>query len=103
MTKLLDEALERVRQLPADSQDEIARTMLHLAEQERAPEVVEPAHLRAVLEGLAQAARREYASEHEVEAAFRAFDVTHPPTIDLGPWSADIGLRREEIYGDDGC
>ena len=85
MTKLLDEALERVRQLPASNQDEIARAMLHLAEQENAPEIVDAAHLHAVLEGLAQAGRREYASEHEVEAAFRAFDVAHLPTIGLGP------------------
>jgi hypothetical protein len=31
MTKLLDKALEAVRQLPSDSQDEIARAMLDLA------------------------------------------------------------------------
>jgi hypothetical protein len=74
MTKLLDEALEKVRQLPAGNQDEIARAMLQLAEQEHEPEIVDAAHLHAVLEGLAQTGRREIASEHEVEAAFRAFD-----------------------------
>jgi hypothetical protein len=74
MTKLLDEALERVRQLPANNQDEIARAMLHLAEQERAPEVVDTAHLPAVLQGVAHAERRDCASEREVEAAFRALD-----------------------------
>ena len=31
MTKLLEKALEAVRQLPSDSQDEIARAMLLLA------------------------------------------------------------------------
>ena len=31
MTKLLEKALEAVRQLPTDSQDEIARAMLVLA------------------------------------------------------------------------
>jgi hypothetical protein len=74
MTKLLEQALEAVRRLPPESQDEIARTMLHLAAGERTPEVVAPAHLAAVLEGLAQAKRREFASDTEVEEAFRRFD-----------------------------
>jgi hypothetical protein len=74
MTKLLDEALEAVRRLPADAQDEIARTLLQLAANEGEPERIEAEHLSAVLEGLAQAERREFASDQEVEAAFRRFD-----------------------------
>jgi hypothetical protein len=74
MTKLLEKAVDAVRQLSADAQDEIARTMLQLAGSEGEPELVEPEHLTAVLEGLAQAKRREFASDLEVEAAFRRFD-----------------------------
>jgi hypothetical protein len=74
MTKLLEKALEAVRQLPADSQDEIARAMLTLAGEAGEPENIDPAHLSAVLEGLSQAKRREFASDIEVEAAFRRFD-----------------------------
>ena len=74
MTKLLEQALEAVRRLSSESQDEIARAMLHLAEGEGAPERVAPAHLAAILEGLAQAQRREFVSEAEVEAAFHRFD-----------------------------
>jgi hypothetical protein len=74
MTKLLEHALETVRRLPPDSQDEIARAMLHLAAAGGEPEAVDAAHLPAVLEGLAQAKRREFASDAEVEAAFRRFD-----------------------------
>jgi len=37
-------------------------------------EPVDPAHLAALLEGLAQAKRREFATDDEVEAAFRRFD-----------------------------
>jgi hypothetical protein len=74
MTKLLEEALEAVRRLPPKSQDEIARAMLHLAAGDGTPEPVARAHLVAVLEGLAQAERREFASDSEVEAAFRRFD-----------------------------
>jgi hypothetical protein len=74
MTKLLEEAIEAVRQLPAESQDEIARTILHLAAGDAEVEPVDPAHLAAVLEGLAQAKQREFVTDAEVEAAFRRFD-----------------------------
>ena len=72
MTKLL-QALEAVRKLPADSQDEIARAMLNLAgnDQTRGDH---PEHLPAVMEGLAQAHRGEFATDEEVEAALRRFD-----------------------------
>ena len=74
MTKLLEHAIEAVRRLPEDSQDEIARTILHLAGTEQKPETIDPAHLAAVLEGLAQTRQREFATDDEVEAAFRRFD-----------------------------
>jgi hypothetical protein len=74
MTKLLEKALEAVRQLPPGTQDEIAQAMLTLAGDEGPPEDIDPAHLRAVLEGLAQAKRREFATDEQVEAAFRRFD-----------------------------
>ena len=38
------------------------------------PEEIDAAHLPAVLEGLAQAKRRQFASDAGVEAAFRRFD-----------------------------
>jgi hypothetical protein len=74
MTKLLDKALEAVRRLPSEEQDEIVRTILHLATGDGEPEPIDPAHLPAVLEGLAQARRREFVTDAEVEAAFRRFD-----------------------------
>lgn len=74
MTKLLERALEAVRRLPPSSQDEIARAMLQLAAGDGELEEIDAAHLPAVLEGLAQAKRREFATEAEVEAAFRRFD-----------------------------
>ena len=74
MTKLLEQAIEAVRRLPADSQDDIARAILHLAGSEVEVEPLDPAHLAAVLEGLAQAKPREFATDDEVEAAFRRFD-----------------------------
>jgi DNA-binding TFAR19-related protein (PDSD5 family) len=74
MTKLLEKALEAVRQLPPDSQDQIALAMLSLSGNEREPEEIDPADLPAVLEGLAQAKRREFATDAEVEAALRRFE-----------------------------
>jgi hypothetical protein len=74
MTKLLEKAVEAVRQLPAESQDEIARTMLALAGDDGKPEEIDPAHLSDVLESLAQAQRRTFATDAEVEAAFRRFE-----------------------------
>lgn len=70
MSKLLDQAVDAVRALPAAAQDEIARAMLALAGND-----AEPAHLAAVLEGLAQAKRGERATAQQVEAAFGRFDV----------------------------
>jgi hypothetical protein len=74
MTKLLERALEAVRRLSPDSQDEIARAMLSLIGNEGEPEPIDPEHLPDVLESLAQAKRRQFATDAEVEAAFRRFD-----------------------------
>ena len=74
MTKLLDQALETVQRLSPEAQDEIARAMLHLANGAAAAEPVDATHLGAVLEGLAQARGGRFATEAEVEAAFRRFD-----------------------------
>ncbi len=74
MTKLLEKAVEAVRRLPIENQDEIARTMLLLASRGDEPEPIDPAHLPAVLQGLAEAGERVFATEAEVEAAFRRFD-----------------------------
>jgi DNA-binding transcriptional regulator YdaS (Cro superfamily) len=74
MTKLLQKALEAVQALPPEEQDEIARAMLALAGDDLEPEEIDPAHLSDVLESLAQAKRREFATDAEVEAAFRSFE-----------------------------
>jgi hypothetical protein len=74
MSKLLEQALAAVSRLSPDNQDEIARVMLRLAAGDGEPEEIDAAHLPAVLEGLAQAERREFASDAEVEAVFRLFD-----------------------------
>lgn len=74
MTKLLEKALQAARQLPADSQDEIARAMLALTGNAGESEEIDAGHLPAVLEGLAQANLRQFSSDAEIEAAFRRFE-----------------------------
>jgi hypothetical protein len=74
MTKLLEKAVEAVRQLPPDTQDEIAHAMLSLAGEQDELEEIDLAHLPDVLESMAQAKRREFASDAQIEAAFRRFD-----------------------------
>jgi len=74
MTKLLDKAIEAVRRLPPDSQDEIARAMLALSEDDGEAEPIDAGHLPAVLEGLAQAKRRDFVTASELEAIFRRFE-----------------------------
>ncbi len=74
MTTLLEKAVDMVRALPADAQDEIARAMLMLAGAGDEVEETDPAHLASILEGLAQARRREFATQSQTEAAFRRFD-----------------------------
>jgi hypothetical protein len=74
MTKLLEKALEAVRRLPPGTQDEIAQAMLTLAGDEGPLEEIDAAPLPAVLEGLAQAKRRQFATDEEIETAFRRFD-----------------------------
>ena len=74
MTKLLQQALEVVRCLPAGKQDEIARAMFALVDARGRPEPIDPSHMPDVTESLAQARRREFATDAEVEAAFRRFE-----------------------------
>ncbi len=74
MTKLLEQALDAVRLLPPENQDEIARAMLALAGEDNGPEDIDPSHLGDVMESLAQARRGQFATDAEVEAAFRRFD-----------------------------
>jgi predicted transcriptional regulator len=73
MTELLEKAVEVVRRLAPEAQDDIARVMLRLTGQEEEPEPIEPDDVSAVLEGLAHAERGEFAGDAEVEAAFRRF------------------------------
>lgn len=72
MTKLLENAVEAIRGMPDATQDAIARFILDVA-RAGPPEPIQYEHRAAVAEGLAEADAGEFASDAEVEAAFRHF------------------------------
>ena len=74
MTELLERAFEAARRLPPERQDEVARAILYLAKRGGAPEEIASGDLTAVLEALAQANQGEFATDAEIEAAFRRFE-----------------------------
>lgn len=67
----IDEAIDALRKLSPKRQAELAGFICHLAQDE--PEEIDPAHLPAVMEGLEQARRGQFASPERVAAAFRRF------------------------------
>jgi hypothetical protein len=62
----IDDAIDALRKLPPDRQQELAGYIFHLATDEREPEDIDPADLPSVLEGLEQAKRRQFASPERV-------------------------------------
>jgi hypothetical protein len=71
MTKLLEQALEAVRVLSANEQDDIARVMLLLAGREDTASVaLSPDERKAIDKSKAAAARGEFASDEQVRAVW---------------------------------
>jgi hypothetical protein len=71
MTKLLDEAVEAVRRLPSDDQDDIARAIMQLAGSGlAAPIVLSPEEREAIARSKAAAGRGEFATDEQVRAVW---------------------------------
>jgi hypothetical protein len=71
MTKLLDEAVEAVRRLPSDDQDDIARAIIQLAGSDlAAPVVLSPEEREAIARSKAAASRGEFATDEQVQAVW---------------------------------
>ena len=68
MTSLLKLAIEKLKKLSAERQDELARMLLDAADDEIY--VLSPAERAAVEEGLADVEAGRYASDEEVEEIF---------------------------------
>jgi predicted transcriptional regulator len=71
MTKVLEDAIEKVRQLPEDQQAYVAEILEQIAAAGSDPFVVPESHHAAVLEGLAEAERGEYVNDEEMAALWK--------------------------------
>ena len=70
MTKLLEKAIAKARELPAEDQDAVAVAMLSMAEE--TPVVALDEETRsAIREGLEQARRGEFVPDVEIEALWK--------------------------------
>jgi len=71
MTKLLDDALKAARNLPAETQDSIARVVLRLTgSDDETPVPLSPEERAAIAASKAAAARGEFASDDQVRAVW---------------------------------
>jgi hypothetical protein len=75
MTKLLDQALEVVRGLPPEAQDDVARMMLQLASDDSEPIALSPEERAAIAASKAAAARGEFATDEQVRAVWGKHDL----------------------------
>jgi predicted transcriptional regulator len=71
MTKLLEQALERLRKLPEADQDEAADFLFNFMASSDEPEELDDDTRAAIEEGLAQVERGEVVSEEEMAEFFR--------------------------------
>jgi hypothetical protein len=71
MTKLLERALDAVRDLPADAQDDIAHVLLRLVgADDEGPIPLTPVEEAAIRASKAAAARGDFATDDEVRAVW---------------------------------
>jgi predicted transcriptional regulator len=71
MTKILEDAIEKVRRLPEDRQVHVAEVLEQIASAGSGLFVVPDEHRAAVLEGLEEAERGEFMSDHEMAALWK--------------------------------
>jgi hypothetical protein len=73
MTKLLEQAIEKLQALPGDMQDQAARMLLAYAGDEEFVIELTAEEEADLMEAQAEMARGEFASEAEVEAVFSKY------------------------------
>jgi predicted transcriptional regulator len=71
MTKVLEDAIEKVRRLPEDRQAYIAEVLEQIAAAGSDPFVVPESHRAAVLEGLREAEQGQFVSDEEMDALWK--------------------------------
>jgi hypothetical protein len=75
MTKLLEQAVEVVRDLPPEVQDDLARILLQLAGKDQPVIQLSAAEEASLAESLAQADRGEFATDEQVRAIWAKYDL----------------------------
>ena len=73
MTKLLEQALEKVQALPLEMQDQAARMLLAYAGDEEPTLALTPEEEADLMEAQAEMARGEFATDAEVGAVFAKY------------------------------
>ena len=73
MTKLFDQAIEAVRSLPPDAQDDIARIILQLAGNDAEPVPLSTDERAAIARSKAAAERGEFATDEQVRATWAKY------------------------------
>lgn len=71
MTKLLEQAIAKVRELPEEDQDTLALAMLAMAEDDAWAVPLDDETRAAIREGLEQARRGEFVPDEEIEALWK--------------------------------
>ena len=71
MTKILEDVIEKVRRLPEDRQAYVAEVLEQIVAADGDLFVVPDEHRAAVLEGLRQAERGEFATDEELTALWK--------------------------------
>jgi hypothetical protein len=77
MTKMLDEAIKKVRELPDSVQDEAAEMLFSVVAKQGEPIRLDEETRAAIQEGRAQARRGEFVSEEDMQAFFERHGVKH--------------------------
>jgi hypothetical protein len=75
MTKLLEKAIARARELPEEDQDSIAVMLLSMTSENPKIDPVDDETRAAILEGLGQARRGEFVPDAEIEAIWKRHGV----------------------------
>ena len=75
MTKLLEEAIKKVRELPEADQNEAAEMLLSVASKRDVPVPLDDETRAAIREGREQARRGEFVSDEDMAAFFKRHGV----------------------------
>jgi len=75
MTKLLEHAIERVRVLPQKRQNDIARSLMHIAQDEPCQLPLSPQQVAQIKEGIRQTKEGKFASPKRVAQMWRRFGI----------------------------